>query len=45
MLILKKDLKINDVEILNSNKILGKGAFSIVLKVRNKKSNELFALK
>ena len=37
--------KLNDLEILDRNKILGEGAYSEVIKVQNKKDNKLFALK
>ncbi len=36
---------INDVEILDKDKILGEGAFSEVIKVRLKKDKKLYALK
>ena len=37
--------KIEDVEVLDKTKILGEGAFSTVLKVRNKLDNKIYALK
>lgn len=37
--------RIDDVEILDGNKILGEGAFSEVLKVRSKRDNKMYALK
>lgn len=36
---------INDIEILDSNKILGEGAFSEVIKVRSRTNGQLYALK
>ncbi len=36
---------IEEVEVLDSNKILGEGAFSEVVKVRSKRDNKIYALK
>lgn len=36
---------LNDIEILDKNKILGEGAYSEVIKVKQKNSSSLFALK
>ena len=36
---------IEDVEIIDKNKVLGEGAFSEVLKVRSRRDNKLYALK
>ena len=35
----------NDIEILDSTKILGEGAFSEVFRVRSKIDNKIYALK
>ncbi len=37
--------KIEDVEMLDSSKMLGEGAYSTVYKVRSKKNNKVYALK
>lgn len=34
-----------DIEVLNSSKILGEGAFSEVVKVRSRIDNRIYALK
>ena len=36
---------IEDIEIIDKDKILGEGAFSEVLKVRSRRDNKLYALK
>ncbi len=36
---------LDDIEILNENKILGEGAYSDVLKVKSKINNKIYALK
>lgn len=36
---------INDLIFLEKNKILGEGAFSEVIKVKNKKDGKIYALK
>lgn len=36
---------IDEVEILDSNKILGEGAFSEVVKARSKRDGKIYALK
>lgn len=36
---------LNDIEILDKNKILGEGAYSEVIKVKHKNSSSFYALK
>jgi len=36
---------IDDVEVIDSNKILGEGAFSEVVKVRSRRDGKMYALK